>query len=404
MPDTLVRAAMGDSLVMPCNTTQARIVPRAKFSWQIVLNRVTDKGGRELQLGRRIQVDENGTLYIASVRNSDQQSGWYYRCRLVNVENNDAEFFTSYTKVTVTPATGQPSAIRLLYSSPSPVLGLVGQPAILRCFFSGRNDIIIAWTKADGSALTDGRFKIDTVMNSGRLLIDPVQQTDEGEYTCSTTNPPSTTKTVRLQVEAVPYFKNTVDGPRDINVTVGDKVTIPCSATAVPAADIAWYRNGARIDYNVLPQKFAVSDDRKSLTISQLCKDCKDEGGLGVIQCTATNKHGSVLGQGYVNVLDRTIITEPPPKNVELKWPDPVHFSCIANTDVATPLTYTWTHDGVEKYDGLLNRTIPGHLYIDIKDLSDQGIQYEGAWQCIASNGVSNATAPVSLRRPCPNK
>ena len=49
-----------------------------------------------------------------------------------------------------------------------------------------------------------------------------------------------------------------------------------------------------------------VSDNGKRLTVSRLCKDCPGLGGatdLRVIQCNASNEHGYVFADGYLNVL-----------------------------------------------------------------------------------------------------
>ena len=47
-----------------------------------------------------------------------------------------------------------------------------------------------------------------------------------------------------------------------------------------------------------------VSDGGKRLTISRLCKDCVGgSSDLKVIQCNASNVHGYVFSDGYLNVL-----------------------------------------------------------------------------------------------------
>lgn len=53
--------------------------------------------------------------------------------------------------------------------------------------------------------------------------------------------------------------------------------------------------------------KFNLSPDKKTLTISKVCKSCS-EGTFGnsdlmVIQCNASNVHGYIYGNGYINVL-----------------------------------------------------------------------------------------------------
>jgi len=58
------------------------------------------------------------------------------------------------------------------------------------------------------------------------------------------------------------------------------------------------------------PSKFQFSSDRKTLTISSVCMN-SCEGGrddLMVIQCNASNQHGYVLANGYVNVFGKFYI------------------------------------------------------------------------------------------------
>jgi len=60
---------------------------------------------------------------------------------------------------------------------------------------------------------------------------------------------------------------------------------------------------------NAQSSKFQFSGDRKTLTISSLCKnDCGADGNdLMVIQCNAINEHGYALANGYVNVFGQLL-------------------------------------------------------------------------------------------------
>jgi len=54
------------------------------------------------------------------------------------------------------------------------------------------------------------------------------------------------------------------------------------------------------------PSKFQFSGDRKTLTVSSVCKNnCSGPNDLMVIQCKASNIHGYVLANGYINVFGR---------------------------------------------------------------------------------------------------
>ena len=66
-----------------------------------------------------------------------------------------------------------------------------------------------------------------------------------------------------------------------------------------------------RVSADYLPRNFRLSDDRTMLTLHKMCKrslddlDCSLETDSGpmVIQCNASNEHGYVFANGYINVL-----------------------------------------------------------------------------------------------------
>ena len=68
--------------------------------------------------------------------------------------------------------------------------------------------------------------------------------------------------------------------------------------------------SGLLLSVKALPAKLTVSADTRTLTINNLCKNCHDEGDLGVIQCNASNVYGYVLGEGYINVFGKPCIDE----------------------------------------------------------------------------------------------
>jgi len=98
------------------------------------------------------------------------------------------------------------------------------------------------------------------------------------------------------------------------------------------------------------------------------------------------------------------VIVEPP-KHIEFQWPDlMVDFTCAATTDVASILTYTWTHDGNAINDGKVNITFSddtSHVSIDLSKLTEEQARlYLGVWTCNASNGVSFDSEDAKLHLP----
>lgn len=50
---------------------------------------------------------------------------------------------------------------------------------------------------------------------------------------------------------AAPIFKTLHDGPRDLNATAGDSISIHCNPHAIPPAEITWLRNGIPLTYGM---------------------------------------------------------------------------------------------------------------------------------------------------------
>ena len=58
---------------------------------------------------------------------------------------------------------------------------------------------------------------------------------------------------------ANPTFVTAEDGLRDINVTIGDPVTLSCKTHGRPPPMIRWYRNGLPLDGNTLTCRLSSS-------------------------------------------------------------------------------------------------------------------------------------------------
>lgn len=394
----------GQSLTLPCLTDSSiAIIPAAIYKWQTVPDTLSSDI-RDINFDTRIQMQDNGSLTFSYVLPADNQDNRLYRCQLTNALSNDLQLSVAYSRVNVMPGQPPPNQLTKLFNYSWPTLALERNNVSLRCFFAGAQSITVSWKKSDGANINQipGRYVIET----SRLLIMNVQKADEDVYTCtgSSSSSPlsSASATVNLRVESAPYFVSVNDGPLDINVTNGDDVVINCSAYAIPDAYVQWYRNGQPFDSSSLPRKFKLSADKKTLTISNVCKYCPEASSansdLMVIQCNASNAHGYMYSNGYINVLDRTEIKKGP-VDVVLDYPNPVIFTCEATSDVATVVNYSWTRNHQPVYDGSVNQSTPGVglLYIDVAKDKKKGVDFTGVWTCTATNGVSSDQKSASL-------
>ena len=182
-------------------------------------------------------------------------------------------------------------------------------------------------------------------------------------------------------------------------------------------------------------------EDNHVLKIRRLCKDCDVDAGsterlsdLMVIQCNASNVHGYTFGQGYLNVLsksllsflsvnsttiilllffsfssdlysgisDRTEIFVGPPENREFTQDEKeLSLECRARTDEATELKMTW-YKGSDPISSLGDDHITiepdNTLFIDMHDMDiDQKSHYQDHYRCEATNTYSTASATSNV-------
>ena len=74
-------------------------------------------------------------------------------------------------------------------------------------------------------------------------------------------------------------------------------------------------------------------------------------------------------------------------------------FSCLKIFINVFPLTYTWTLNGKQLSDGLVDTSVPGQVLIDTQHSEDKGAQFLGIWKCTASNGISMDFRIAQLQR-----
>jgi hypothetical protein len=84
------------------------------------------------------------------------------------------------------------------------------------------------------------------------------------------------------------------DAPRQRIAEEGDEVEFYCKASAIPPANVTWFRNGVQL----------LETDFLNITEggSKLRMIIPVGTNSSVIQCSAENKYGSVYGSGYLIV------------------------------------------------------------------------------------------------------
>ncbi|XP_063064404.1 neural cell adhesion molecule L1.2 isoform X1 [Engraulis encrasicolus] len=169
---------------------------------------------------------------------------------------------------------------------------LRGQTLQLECIVQGLPTPSVRWVKKD-SVMSETRV---TRRNSNTLLhLSDVQKADEGQYQCTANNSQGTvTHVYNVVVEAAPYWRVK---PVSQLYAPGEDVKLDCEADGIPTPQVSWSMNGS-------PLPEVDPDPRRIVKAGVLLLKNVDFYDTAVFQCKATNKHGSIVVNTYVYVIE----------------------------------------------------------------------------------------------------
>ncbi|KAK0154866.1 Neural cell adhesion molecule L1-like protein [Merluccius polli] len=287
----------GQPAVLKCDPP-ASVIPR-KLYWMSI-------GLEQIEQDERVSMGINGNLYFSNTVQNDSRKD--YCCfasfpeiraivqkssMAVEVQplSNHSEADSTMSTTGVVPAVRRPSLL-LPSGVQTEVVLLKGSVLELECIPEGFPTPMVEWMKM-GEKLPL-RTKI---MNFGKLLtVAHVSETEEGKYMCKAKNPAG---------ETVHYFDVIVEEPpkwlpeppQGQLVVTGSDVHIKCMVGGKPHPDILWRRNGQLLAGEDLSNRLQVLDD----TVVLLDAGPEDSA---VYQCEASNRHGRLLANTNIMVLD----------------------------------------------------------------------------------------------------
>lgn len=266
---------LGQYVLLTCDPPYSN--PKAILKW------TTDDTLKEMTLNDRIVMDYEGNLHFTNIAKED--GGKMYSCfaSLSFIGFYSKGPFTSLSVKGDKPA-NQPAKIQ--WRSAKDVIGVKGEPVRFMCIFSGHPVPKILWHK-------EGRPST-TLSEGHEFVINSVQFNDKGIYICAGRNPVTDKPqnvTFTLNVQAKPSWKIP---PVDTRVSVGDSASINCEAEGIPSPNVEWFIDGK--PFKEIPGKRQLQGD-----ILQVTSLTKKESM--VVQCNATNSHGSLFSDVYINVL-----------------------------------------------------------------------------------------------------
>ncbi|XP_056305942.1 cell adhesion molecule L1-like a isoform X1 [Danio aesculapii] len=369
----------GDSVVLECNPPQG--IPPWQLYWMT-------NDLRHIEQNERVSMGLSGNLYFSNTLVSDSHDDYccfasFFKIRTIvqkprmvlKVKPNDSK---QEDGDAMSVQERKPSI--LVPSSHSTTFLKKGEELELECIAEGLPTPEVEWIKIWGDLPKRTQIK-----NFGKLLTIPnVREEDEGRYMCKAKN---------QHGEDVHHFQVDVEEPpswqeeplKSQLAWIGSDIHINCSATGKPQPTITWKRNGKPLD-DFPSTHHKVLDDR----IIILKAEQKD---TAVYQCEASNKHGSLLANANVLVMNHPplILT----RNY-LEYATMLGKSVIMDCSVfsSPPASLNWRREDPEgsvdgeRYSLLKNGSLQIHK-VEMEDM--------GQYKCLANNSEGTASITTEL-------
>ncbi|XP_058859581.1 neurofascin-like isoform X14 [Acipenser ruthenus] len=290
----------GSPIILPCNPPPGLPPPLIFWMNSAMMPIVQDK---------RVSMGLNGDLYFSNVMAKDGLTDYSCNARfqfthtiqqknpfslkvITKEPHNDTSSLnhTDYYSARGVPETA-PAFLSPTGTASSKTV-LRGEDLLLECIASGVPTPDIKWFKRGGD-LPALKTKLENFNKT--LRITGVSEEDSGEYFCLANNKMGGTRhVVAVTVQAAPYWLNK---PTNLVLAPEEDGRLVCRANGNPKPTIQWLVNGEAIENASPNPSRKVSGDTIVFRSVQI-------GGSAVYQCIASNKHGYLLANAFVNVLD----------------------------------------------------------------------------------------------------
>ncbi|XP_058497930.1 neural cell adhesion molecule L1.2 isoform X1 [Solea solea] len=287
-----VKSEQGNSVVLKCNPPQSSMEPIIHWmDWRL----------HHIQLSPRVVVGKDGNLYFAHLTAEDSRDDYICNVQYLATRTILAKEPISLSALSSNSVVRnkRPQMMRPT-GSHSTYHALRGQTIELECIVQGLPTPDVLWLRKDGE-LSESRTAKD--MFDRRLRFTNISESDAGEYQCRANNSQGKiTHTYTVIVEAAPYWTKE---PVSQLYAPGETVRLDCQADGIPSPVITWTINGNPIT--------ATKDSRHTLTASgSLILHDVHFRDTAIYQCQASNKHGAILTNTnvYVIELPPQILTE----------------------------------------------------------------------------------------------
>ncbi|XP_034660688.1 contactin [Drosophila subobscura] len=317
---------------------------------------------------QRVFVSRDGALYFSFIETVDRAN---YSCTvqtLVSDTGRNGPFFP----LRVTPNSNYQALIFAnTFPKVFPEAPVAGSEIRLECVAFGYPIPSYNWTRK-GLPLQRNAY----TANYGRvLIIQNATTNDNGEYSCTISNPRKTLeKSIYINIQMRPEFTIPL---KDMIKDYNSDVTFICEAFAIPDANYTWYKNAERLDpLTINRDRYVIQDN--VLTIKFLERE-KDEG---MYQCGAQNQLKTSFSSAQLRVLSMKPSFKKHPLESEIYAVYNGNTTIVCDPEAAPRPKFQWKKDGQLLGSGGHRRILPsGTLIISPTSRDD-----EGMYTCSASN------------------
>ncbi|XP_054902290.1 neurofascin isoform X3 [Poeciliopsis prolifica] len=383
----------GLPLVLPCDAPPGPPKPETywmsscsyarPFNWPVQTAFPTMQAVRQ---DRRVSMGVNGDLYFSNVLVNDSTTDYCCSARFP-YKNMIQQKMPVVVKVlsTRTVAEAAPTWLSPKGSSSS-ILVLQGEELLLECIAGGMPTPRITWTKDGEDLPVTPRMK---VKNFNKMIqIPKASFEDAGEYMCAATNKIGYIEhTITVRVRAAPFW---LERPTNLILAPEENGQLVCRSDGAPRPTISWSINGEPIETSTPQSNRQVSGE--TITFRSVSTE-----NTAVYQCNASNEHGYLLANAFVNVLHATprIIG---PRNELIKTIEGHHTFLDCRFFGSPVPELRWSRYGQGNLEGNRFR-IHRNGTLEIKRIQ---IEDQGTYLCVISNiaGRDETQVRVEVKEP----
>ncbi|XP_058230145.1 neurofascin homolog (chicken) a isoform X14 [Hemibagrus wyckioides] len=291
----------GSPLVLACNPPPG--LPPPKTFWM-------DSKMMPIAQDTRVSMGLNGDLYFSNVLSKDAATDYSCNARFLfthTIQQKNAFILKVQTKEPFNDTVYSPNdtytyvARNIQESTPtflspsgtsSSKMVLRGEDLLLECIAAGVPTPGIKWIKKGGD-LPEKKVKFESFSKTMRIV--SVSDEDSGDYICMASNKIGSIRhTISVQVKAAPFW---IHKPSNLVLAPNENGQLQCLASGNPNPSIQWLVNGEPIDSALENPSRKVNNDAIIFSSVQI-------GTSAVYQCNASNEHGYLLANAFVNILD----------------------------------------------------------------------------------------------------